>query len=425
LRLKTPPAAALKPLTTTRPASVFLNQFALLAALILLLWAAWAGLTAMVILLGLGLAAAGLSWLWSYLALRSLHCERSLSETRFFPGENLEIRLRLVNRKLLPLAWVQVSDEAPSGFILDAPAEPATRPGYGLVTRSAAVLGYSARHWSYQLHCNRRGYYPLGPLTVTSGDIFGFYPRQATQTDQACIIVYPRVYSLPPPAIHSLYPMGEVKIVQPIFEDPSRTIGIRSYVPGDSLRRIHWKASLRQRELQVKIFEPSTTLRAAIFLAVDSFPDENQANRDALELGISAAASLANSLLEKKNQVGLYANSNLADSGQPAPIHCGAGSDHLLLILEGLAKVTRAASQPFFDFFQEQRRELSRGATLIFFFSRLPEALGSLSQELREKGYRIAVFQPAGSANDVRVPEIAYYSFSPSPENNALDLQAL
>jgi uncharacterized protein (DUF58 family) len=410
---------------STQPASIFLNRYALIIALILLLLSAWAGQTAIVILLGLGLAAAGLSQLWSHFALKGVRCERQLSERRLFPGEYLELKLRLINRKLLPLPWVQISDEVPVGFVVKDATPQATRPGFALISKNTSILWYSAVSWNYRLTCPHRGYFPLGPLTITSGDIFGFYPRRVTEIGTDYIIVYPKVFSLAQTVIQSLYPMGEVKFDRPIFEDPSRITGIRAYVPGDSLRRIHWKASLRHAGLQVKIFEPSTTLRAAIFLAVDSFQKEGIWDLKEMETGICAAASLANHILENKSQVGLFTNSQLVDTGQPARIASGTGSDQLLLILEGLAKVVNRYNQPFTDFFQEERGSLSQGTTLIFVFSQIPDKMGRIFLDLKERGYKIAVFQTGESGITERIPEVNFFQVSQLSEKDGLNLLAL
>jgi uncharacterized protein (DUF58 family) len=409
----------------TQPASILLHKFALVTALVLLALAAWGGQTAVVILLGLGLAAAGLSQLWSHFSLQGLHCERQLSERRLFPDEYLELKLKLVNRKLLPIPWVQISDEVPAGFMGNSRTAESNRPGFVRITKNTSILWYSAASWKYRLHCTKRGYYPLGPLAITSGDIFGFYPRTMTVAGSDQVIVYPRIFSLAQPVLPSLFLLGEVNSQKRIFEDPSRTSGIRDYRPGDSLRRIHWKASVRQGRLQVKIFEPSTTLRVDIFLSIDSFQQEGQWNLEELEKGISSSASLAKHLLEKKSQVGIFANSKLADSGQPAHIHAATGVDQLLLILEALAKVEPLTSQPFVNFFQEERGNLSLGTTLVFFFSQVPVTMNNILLDLKERGYKVIVFQTAESGAGNRVPEIPVYQITYSDQENGIEIQAL
>ncbi len=79
-------------------------------------------------------------------------------------------------------------------------------------------------------------------------------------------------------------------------------MGVREYTPGDSLRRIPLEGQRAHRGLQVKLFEFTTDLKVAVFLAVDSFAE---LPRDDLEFGISTAASIAQHLLERNVQTGL------------------------------------------------------------------------------------------------------------------------
>jgi uncharacterized protein (DUF58 family) len=420
------PASGIDPAkkVSTRAAGLLLNKIGLISVAVALIFAAWAGQTLIVILLGLVFGAAGLSRLWSHWSLAGVTCERHLTETRVFPDEYLELKLKITNRKLLPLPWIQVNDSVPTGFIEGLASSADAKPGYDVISQSTSILWYSAISWKYRLHCKKRGYYPLGPLSVTSGDIFGFYPRTVSEPIIDHIIVYPKIYSMSHFSIPSLYPLGDVKSEKRIFEDPSRTIGIRDYLPGDSLRRIHWKASARQQQLQVKIFEPTTTLRAALFLAVDSF--QNFENGDAeLELGISVTASLASYLANKNSQVGLWANTKLADSGQPANITPGSGVERLMLILEALAKTAPASSTPFMQYFQKERKNLSLGLTLIFVLSRLPDKMRETLADLRESGYKVLVFQIGKVTDDVIVDDADWYKIRDIGELEQIGLRGV
>lgn len=256
---------------TVEPAAPLLGKPALLVLLAVLIVAAWLGQVVVVIISGLALSAAGLARLWSRVSLVGVHCERTLSEPRLFPGESTELGLRLVNRKLLPLPWVHVEEEIPAGLTLEATPKAGENNGLGRLSNNASLLWYSGVSWRYRLLGKKRGYYALPPVTVTSGDIFGFYPRSLSESLTEHVIVYPKVFPLAQLTLPSLYPLGETRASRRIFEDPTRTIGVRDYCPQDSLRHIHWKASARHQKLQVKVFEPTTTLKVALFLAVDSF----------------------------------------------------------------------------------------------------------------------------------------------------------
>ena len=82
-----------------------------------MLIAAWNGLVFIVILLGLAISAAALGKLWSRFSLRGVGCKRTMSEDRAFPGEMVELKVRLVNHKILPLPWVQLSHLVPGHLL--------------------------------------------------------------------------------------------------------------------------------------------------------------------------------------------------------------------------------------------------------------------------------------------------------------------
>jgi len=375
-----------------QPTGYLLGRFGLLALLIFLVLAAWSGHVVIVILLGLALSAAGLAKLWSRLSLAGVSCQRFLSENRAFPGEEIELKLRLTNRKLLPLPWVQVDDEIPDQLALPDTTPLGSRPGTRLLSNTASLLWYTGISWRYPLHCQKRGYYTLGPIMVTSGDIFGFYPRSANQllTDQ--VIVYPRLFPITKLALPSLHPVGETQAERRIFADPTRTIGVRDYSPHDSLKYVHWKASARHQNLQVKVFEPTTTLKVALFLAVDSFQGEG-ITEDDFELGVSTAASVANFIVQQRSQVGLFANSALPDSEQPIQLFPGGGLYQLITILEALAKVSLSPSGSFEEFLQEEWGHFPWGTTIILVISRPPETLPELIVRIKEAGYKLVVLQ--------------------------------
>jgi uncharacterized protein (DUF58 family) len=99
-------------------------------------------------------------------------------------------------------------------------------------------------------------------------------------------------------------------------------MGVREYQPGDSLRRIHWKATARSASLQVKLFEPAVLLGA--LLAVDmnrlSYTDnkgKSGAENPRLEAAVTAAASLGEYILAGDQRVGLLSNGT--DSAEQFP----------------------------------------------------------------------------------------------------------
>jgi len=265
-------------------------------------------------------------------------------------------------------------------------------------------------------------------MEVTSGDIFGLYPRSFTEPNVEHVIVYPRIFPITQLGLPSLFPRGEIGTELRLFEDPTRSIGVRDYDPRDSLRHIHWKASARHQNLQVKVFEPTTTLKTAIFIAIDSFFHDEVTNqeelesgistvpaisqvchRDDLELGISTAASIASYLTEQSNPVGLFVNCGLADSGQPARIPPGSSPSQLVSILESLAKVTASPSGFFEQFIQTERQGLLWGTSLVIILSRSWPSLSGILASLREAGFKIVVLQIGDEVGERTDYHITWY----------------
>jgi uncharacterized protein (DUF58 family) len=93
-----------------------------------------------------------------------------------------------------------------------------------------------------------------------------------------------------------------------LYEDPTRIAGVRRYLPGDPLNRIHWKATAATGVLQSKVVEPSSVAGITILLDLHqtAFPAGDEPVRS--DLAVTAAASLANAVFEMGQQVGLITN---------------------------------------------------------------------------------------------------------------------
>ena len=133
--------------------------------------------------------------------------------------------------------------------------------------RSVLSVGSHAQiEHRYTLYAKRRGYYTVGPLTLTTGDLFGFAEASWQEETPVHVTVYPEVLPLHKLGLPSRSPFGTLVSRQRIFEDPDRMSGVSAYASGDSMRRIHWKASAHEDSLLVKKFQPAIALNVTIIL---------------------------------------------------------------------------------------------------------------------------------------------------------------
>ena len=118
----------------------------------------------------------GLAWVWNRLSVVELNQQRTISESRIFAGESTKMTFSLTNNKPLPLPNVVVELDLPEELSIREVktwSSPATRTQ--VIRLLTSMLWYEKIQWSYTLTCKEPGFYPLGPIRMDSGDIFGFF----------------------------------------------------------------------------------------------------------------------------------------------------------------------------------------------------------------------------------------------------------
>ena len=333
------------------------------------------------------------AWLWNWLSLRRVEYERRFDKRRAFPGETFEMTLRVTNRKLLPLSWLEIKDSVPTALpLLEGVLEPTHVPQVSRLTAVFSLRWYERVNRRYVLQCPARGVFVLGPTDMRSGDIFTLFETRESRKHQDRLIIYPRVWAMDDLGFPSKEPFGERKAYQRLLEDPLRTIGVRDYHPEDSLRRIHWKATARRGELQVRALEPTTTLNLVILLNVATFKHHWQGViPELLERAISLAASIATWATGRRYKVGLVANGSMPHSDQPIRVPPGRSAGQLSAILEALAAVTSFASLPIHDLLRRESPRLPWGATLVVVTAIVTDELAAAILGLRDAGRRMAL----------------------------------
>jgi len=344
---------------------------------------------ASVLLAALALLLAQLaSWIWGRYALTGVTYERSLSEQRAFFGEQVTLDVRAANRKLLPLAWLSIEDEFPLALrLVRGRLAPSHKPQRMLLNNLLTLRWYERITRRYRINCIARGEHIFGPVKLRTGDVFGFVWREEDNNETAKLIVYPRVLPVGGQEIPSNQLIGLVRARRRIVEDPLRLAGIREYAPGDPMRRIHWKATARQGELQSKLLEPSTTADILLLLNVSTFdPPWLGLREDRLELAIITVASLANRELLAGHPVGLIANSNAYGADQAVRILPGRDPGQFQRIIEALARMTPFERHSFPAFLRKQMRNCAWGTTAVVVSGILTDELAATLVRLRRAG---------------------------------------
>lgn len=344
-----------------------LLERAWLPALLLLLVIALAVQARLLLVSVLGMLAIGsLVQLWRRFGLRGISYEREFGEQRLFPGEHTLLRLRLTNGKLLPLPWLSLSEEFSTGL---RPLEEAERPAgvRRFTVRQSFTLGpFEQVERDIPLLAVARGCYRFAAVPAAVGDPFGLYRTEGMLGQQQEVLVYPALLEDWQYRIEAQQPFGDLASRRPLWPDPARLAGVRDYVPGDPLHRLHWRATARVGHLQTRRFDPATALQLVVVLDVNT---AEQAwlgvDHALLERSISVAASIVRDAVERRLPVGLLANALTVNSDRTIWVPPGRSPDQFPVMLEQLARLVPYFGLPIGHVLERELPQLPFGAAIM------------------------------------------------------------
>lgn len=266
----------------------------LVTSLVLLVAAPLASLPALLsvsaMLLGLVVLAAA-----SVLLGRArLAVDRSFAPDVLTPGDAAVATVHVTNLSSVPALEVRWSDTVPSGVSADAT---------GVLPTLGGRHGRRSRvRFTYPLEGLRRGRHRIGPLRVEVGDPFGLVQRRHAFGEPQDLVVLPRR--------HDLGAVSGRGVDQGVTaQGAAHQAGLgeddlvaRGYLPGDALKRMHWKATAHRGELMVRQEEQQDDPRVGVVVDVDAASFGSTRTRDGwshspeLEWAVSAAASVVDHL---------------------------------------------------------------------------------------------------------------------------------
>jgi uncharacterized protein (DUF58 family) len=170
--------------------------------------------------------------------------------------------------------------------------------------------------------------------------------------------------------------MGVLLARRALFDDPTLLAGSREYRAGDPMRRIHWKATARTGDLQVRVCDPSTTASLMIVLNLNTFQHVWQGvEPERMETAISVTASLAVWALEKDFAVGVRSNGIVAGIENSPRLASSANPRQAPMILEHLARLAFSGRYTPEEILLDETRRLGANGSMIFVTSILTPSL--------------------------------------------------
>ncbi len=340
----------------------------------------------------------GVAYWWQSRSLVGVSYRRIFHFTRGFPDELIDLKLEVENRKLLPISWLRVQDDwdravGPVDEELLAPSHLKDR---GFLTNIYSLRWYEKARRSYSLLLRKRGIYSIGPARLDSGDLFGIFEKAMEVGPNHFLTVFPTLLPFSKIEFPAEDPFGDQRSRKRLFEDPNRPMGVREYRPEDSFRKVHWPATARTGQLQVKVYQPTTGQVMMVCMNVSTFARHWEGvYPELLEYLIKVAATLINEGIREGYKVGLVANGCLAHADQPFRIPPGRSPQQLAVLLQALAGVTSVVTGNFERFLLREIPRIPYGATLIILTAVTTPELASTLIQLKQHERRITLFSLA------------------------------
>lgn len=334
------------------------------------------------------------AWTWARIVARSLQLSRTPDFWRASVGDIFKERFEILNTSRLPGLWVELLN------LMPLPAAAGSR----LLTdlRPRQKQSFVARTW-----LTRRGGFPIGPTRLTVSDPLGLFQVRREFAAERSLIVLPMVFQIAsffsPPG---LLPGGPVICRKALHITP-HAAGVREYVAGDQMKRIHWLTSARRGRLMVKEFEQDPQAEVWLFLdahqqiqtekafAAPAVPLESllfsrkpklALAPSTLEYEISIAASLSHYFIQQRRAVGLVTK----DRGHTV-IPAERSERQENKILETLAFLEGKGDLSISALVAAQAQQLPQGSSVIMLTPTTSPELVGITIDLQRRNLRPVV----------------------------------
>ena len=317
-------------------------------------------------------------------------------------GEENELIEVITNNKWLPLPMLHVKFDTPKSFIFENENNSSVSDYY-YRDDVFTVMGHQSVTRTLKFTCTGRGCFYMHDTSITSSDLFLNTTLTDRRKNNAVIHVFPKKVDVSFFEVPFNTITGNFATQRNLIEDPFEFRGIREYQPYDSMRRINWKSSAKNDELQVNTFFMTSSQDVRILLNLDT--QIYSRNDRLIESIISLASSIAEKLIHAGIPVGLITNGKDVFTGEQILQKSGSGARHMLSLDTAFARLnTHTDNLNFVSILKDSLEHASVSANDYTYFIIISN---NRSKEIRDV-YEQS--KTAGIASYFIVPELAQYN---------------
>ncbi len=324
--------------------------------------------------------------------VRRIVLNRSFPEKAVFCGDTSEMVETVENSHPVIIPWLRVESRMPPGIQfghqenLDISGE--------LYHRSMfTIMPYQRIVRTHKILLTRRGVYQVGHAAMTCGDLTGWFIKTVELDLPGMeITVYPRILdssSIPRPV---LWQLGEWTRERTLLQDPFMIYGIRPYLPGDSIRDIHWKATARCQSLQVRVHEwnalPSVMLLINSQTREDQWGELMDYEQETVEHVISLAATMCLQAFREGAKIGFSSNMCMLNGDERISAYVSPmGPDRKDALLDAFARLKVVRTVRFATFLDQLLLPEHCAVVLLSLYA--GAELPAFQQRMRQQGHTV------------------------------------
>ena len=298
-------------------------------------------------------------------AVRSISVTTSMADRLVRRGDDVLLEITVRYQSILPIAPLVVHMSA-------TPDEPEAE----LTLRDIPGKG---QRMQLPFHAAHIGVSRPGVKAVTVRDVFGMYSvtimPEAAGTE---LVVIPTPFDVDP----LTFAPGDSgsETMARATEDVNNPSDFRSYQPGDAMKKIHWKLSLRKGDLMVRRFEEPVLPDALVLMDCSPPPKigHEEAEADMRDALLETAASVMALTMHTDHAARLP-----LPGEHPIELYKGMG---MPMILESLARADFSETDRFERVLLLETRRLRKVGATVIISARLNSRMVDVMTRMRKMG---------------------------------------
>lgn len=228
--------------------------------------------------------------------IKNMFCNISFSRNVFFTGEDDVCKIIVRNNSIFPILYLNIENKC---------LKIVNKKYVGDVV----YVNPSDVVWiNKKILFTRRGVYNFGEFNINFKDIFNIFTVNRKIHRELQIKVYPRIHQIENIDFNSGDEYINLTYKKSGREEMSSISDIKKYLPGESLKKVHWKLSAKFGELYIKNFDHVAGEQCNIFIDMNKNNLYYDINSIAEETMVEFLVSVCNYFLSNRINTKVFIN---------------------------------------------------------------------------------------------------------------------